>query len=124
MSSSLRIDWCTSHRVGEVQGFIDGHWKKGHVLTRDARLLRWQFPGGGDSARLSVLLAEDEAGVQGILGAIPVGFNDYGKRHRGVMLANWFASEAGRAKGVGLRLLQRMLDEHPFVGVLGVNAKT
>lgn len=87
--------------------FIDAHWRRGHILSRDGALLRWQFaPGrlpGAQDDDLSVLLAWRGGKMVGMLGLIPFAFNFRGRRTSGAWLANWLA--LGDARGAGLMLM-------------------
>jgi hypothetical protein len=121
----MNITWCPLRRIEELQAFIDTHWRRGHILARDAELLRWQFPRTEQPDHLNVLIADDATGMQGMLGIIPTSFNDRGTKRTGTTLANWVVTEATRPQGLGLQLLKRVLSEdYAFVGALGGNPKT
>jgi hypothetical protein len=100
---------------------IDEAWKRGHVLSRDVELFRWQYPLRPDGSH-SILAARNAAGrPEGLLGAIPVEFNLRGKVLPGAVLALWFVRPDCTDGSAGLRLLQRLFAEgYAFVGVLGI----
>jgi hypothetical protein len=118
------IGWCPAERLGDLQAFIDEHWKPGHVLARDAELLRWQHPRpDGD---LSVLVAHDDAGaLRGMLGIVPTSCGFRGVRRDGAWLTTWAVVPEARAEQLGLMLLRHVLDEATgLVGTLGGNDTT
>ncbi len=115
------VSWCRPEQLPDVMRLIDVAWKRGHVLSRDVDLLRWQYPVRDDGA-LSLLVLNDEAeGPVGLLGAIPIDFNLRGQSIPGAMLALWFVRSGYPDGSAGLKLLQRLLAEgYGFVGVLGI----
>lgn len=118
------IGWCRAARIGELQAFIDEHWKAGHVLARDAELLRWQHP-RPDPGELSVLVADGPDGeLRGILGIIPVPYCARGERGDGAWLTTWVVTPEARTEQLGLALLRRAMDGPDFVGTLGGNDTT
>jgi hypothetical protein len=122
VSGRVRIDWWPAARIAELQAFFEEHWQRGHILARDAQLLRWQYRRPGDPQRLSMLVASEDDRIVGALGLIVVSFCVRGRRSCGGWLATWIATPAAREQQVGLRLLQRVLDEPlGFVGVIGIN---
>jgi hypothetical protein len=89
--------------------FIHQHWRAGHILSHDERLLRWQyhprraetefFPG------LTVVLAVRNGEIGGMLGLIPFDFNIRGTTRRGGWLSQWICVPELRPYNVGLALL-------------------
>ena len=120
----LQIDWCPTERIPTLQEFIDIHWKRGgHILARDAKLLRWQYEFPEDDQRLSVLVAQQDNATLGMLGLIHFGFCMRGERLPGAWLTTWLSVPETQAPRVGLRLLQKVLtDDYTMVGTLGGNA--
>lgn len=115
------VSWCQPEQLPDVMRLIDAAWKRGHVLSRDVELLRWQYPRRADGVLSLLVLNDDAEGPVGLLGAIPIDFNLRGKSMPGVMLALWFVRPGYADGSAGLRLLQRLMAEgYGFVGVLGV----
>jgi hypothetical protein len=120
--TELQIDWLEADRLGELQSFIDEHWRRGHRLAHDAVLLSWQHRFPGDSERLAFLVARAGGRIVGALGVILVSFGIYGRRTHGGWLTTWIATPAAREHQGGLRLLRHVLDERlDFVGTTGAN---
>jgi len=118
------IGWCPAGRLGEVQAFIESQWKRGHVLARDAELLRWQHP-RPDPDELSILVADGPGGeLEGILGVIPVPYCAHGRRGEGAWLTTWVVRPEARTAQLGLALLRAAMDGPDFVGTLGGNDTT
>ena len=124
-AAGISIDWCTADRVPVLQSLIDSHWRKGHILARDADLLRWQYRHPSNPERLSVLLAEHNGQPVGMLGLIPSGFCVRGARIPGAWLAMWLTVPEWRPRMLGLRLLRQLfVGDYGMIGVLGVNQET
>lgn len=118
---NLKIDWWPVAEIPDLQRAIDQHWRKGHVLSRDAELLRWQHRHPTDRAALSVLRACDEDGLAGVLGTIRVDFSVAGQRTPGLWLALWFNAKHAAA-GTGLMLLRAAMEtDAQVVACLGFN---
>lgn len=111
------IDWLPQSRIPEMQAFIDAHWRPGHILARDAQLLRWQHQRDDDT--LSILVAEEGGQFVGMLGLILGDFNVRGKKLPAAWLAMWVIKPETK---VGLELLlHAMRLRVAFLGVLGAN---
>ncbi|HTU78179.1 MAG TPA: hypothetical protein VMF09_05400 [Solirubrobacteraceae bacterium] len=120
--SALQIDWLPADQIGELQQFIDEHWRRGHRLAYDEELLRWQHRFPGNPERLSFLVARAGGEIVGALGVIIVSFGMRGVRSSGGWLTTWIATPAARKGHGGLRLLRRALEEpFGFVGTTGAN---
>ncbi len=123
--SDLQQTWCSVDRIDELQAFIHQHWRRGHILSRDRELLTWQFTFPENADNLSVLLAERDGEIGGMLGLIPFPFCYRGERTQGVWLSTWIVAPQFRSQGIGLRLLQgTLLINYEVVGTLCVNATT
>lgn len=119
------IDWLRAEQLPELQAFFDEHWQRGHVLARDAELVRWQHRLPDRPDRMSMLVAREQGEIVGALGMILVGFCWRGRCIPGGWLAGWIATPHARSRQVGLRLLRHATDslELEFIGVTGVNDK-
>lgn len=123
MAAGVRIDWLAPARVGELQAFIDGHWRRGHVLARDERLLRWQHRSLRDPDRLAVLVAEEAGRIVGMLGFVEFDACVDGERARGGWMTTWLVVPDARGRGLGIELVDHALEaEYDFVGTLAGNA--
>jgi GNAT superfamily N-acetyltransferase len=121
----LRIDWLAVRRLGELQGLVDEHWRRGHVLARDAELLQWQYRRQVDPAALSVLVAEEDGRLVAMLGWIEFDACVGAERVRGGWMTNWLVVPEARGRRLGLALVERALEsEYEFVGALAANAAT
>lgn len=121
--SDLTIEWLTDSDLASVQQFLDEHWSKGHVLSRDSELFRWQYSGPA-SGQMQVLVAKREFAIVGMLGVIPVDFTLKGERVRGGWHTMWRALPESGHPRLGLDILQRAIKEFPVSGTLGGNATT
>jgi hypothetical protein len=121
-TSSLAIDWCSVSRVGELQSFIQNYWRRDHILARDERLLRWQYINTAEPDSLSILIAEKDSRLVGMIGVIPFGFSFNGRKARAAWLTTWVSSPESRGFQTGIALLQRALQQgFEVVGTLGMN---
>ena len=121
----VRIDWLPLDRLPELQALIDEHWRRGHVLARDAELLRWQHPRPEQPGALSVLVAEEEGRLVAMLGFVPFDACVPGERVRGGWMTNWLVVPEARGRRLGLALVEHVLGgEYEFVGALAANAAT
>ena len=121
----FRIDWLPLERLPELQALVDEHWRRGHVLARDAELLRWQHQRPEQPDRLSVLVAEDEGRLVAMLGMVPFAGCVRGERVRGGWMTNWLVVPEARGRRLGLALVEHVLgSEYELVGALAANAAT
>ena len=101
------------------------HWRPGHVLARDAELLRWQHPRPERPDTLSVLAAEEEGRLVAMLGFVPFAACVRDKRARGGWMTNWLVVPEARGRRLGLALVEHVLgSEYELVGALAANAAT
>jgi GNAT superfamily N-acetyltransferase len=120
-----RIDWLPLSRLDELQAFVDEHWRRGHVLARDAELLRWQHRRRGHPDRLAVLVAEEDGRLVAMLGWIEFDACVGEERVPGGWMTNWLVLPEARGRRLGLALVERALEaEYEFVGALGANSAT
>jgi hypothetical protein len=87
--------------------FLDEHWAKDHIYVRSPDLFDWSFdrPALWDHDGYSFAIAENDAGIVGVLGAIPMVFNDHGRRSLGLYMANWMVRPEHRGV-IGVALMQ------------------
>jgi GNAT superfamily N-acetyltransferase len=122
---SVRLDWLPLARLAELQEFVDEHWRRGHVLARDAELLRWQHRSRSDPERLSVLVAEEDGRLVAMLGWIEPDACAGDERVPGGWMTNWLVVPEARGRGLGLALVEHALGTaYELVGALGANAAT
>jgi GNAT superfamily N-acetyltransferase len=120
-----RIDWLASDRLPELQAFVDEHWRRGHVLARDAELLRWQHRRRGDPERLSVLVAEEDGRLVAMLGWIEFDACVGDERFPGGWMTNWLVVPEARGQALGRALVEHALETaYELVGALGANSAT
>jgi hypothetical protein len=125
-AAPVEVAWAAPGDVAEIQGFLDAHWKRGHVLARDAELLRWQHrsPRGPDA--LEIVTARDADGaLLGLLGIVAGDVTVRGARRPAAWLTTWIVPPEHRHRQVGLRLLRHVLrNDDTLVGTLGGNEIT
>jgi hypothetical protein len=94
--------------------FIDAEWRAGHVLSRDEKLLRWQFDPrllpGRDLSGPSVMLAWQGETIVGMFGLTASGMTLEGTPASAVWLSHWFASPQYRHNNVAYGLLCAVLE--------------
>jgi len=106
-TAGVHYQFATQSDSALVREFIDRHWRRGHVLARDERLLLWQHRGPGD--RLNFVLGERDGEVLGILGFIDSSRFDPHDTPGSVSLTTWVTRTDVPTTGVGTGLL-RFLD--------------
>jgi GNAT superfamily N-acetyltransferase len=120
-----RIDWLPATRLPDLQAFVDERWRHGHVLARDAELLRWQHRRRGDPDSLAVLVAEEDGRMLAMLGWIDFDACVREERVRGGWMTNWLVVPEARGRRLGLALVEHVLgSEYELVGALAANAAT
>jgi RimJ/RimL family protein N-acetyltransferase len=120
----MQLGWLEPERLPELQRLIDEHWRRGHVLARDEELLRWQHPVRGDG-RLSVVVADEEGSLVGMLGFVPFRACVRELTGRGGWMTNWLVVPEARGRKLGHELVQRVLEaDFDLIGALGANSAT
>jgi len=119
----ITIRRCLAADVPEVVGFLDAHWKPGHIFTTNRSLFDWQYASPDRPGEYSMAIARQDAtgALVGLLGYLPT------RRFDPSLAADntlWFALWKVRddaAGGLGLRLLTYVTDQEPHVsaGVIG-----
>ncbi|MGH9691507.1 MAG: hypothetical protein ACRD4C_10570 [Candidatus Acidiferrales bacterium] len=116
--------------LGEYQrasDFLDQHWAKGHIYTRNRALFDWTFhrPDHWDAAAYSFSLAVDGDELVGILGGIPFTLNQYGKASKAVWIVNYVIRPDYRKGATALQLLSSFRrPEFSAVVAFGINPAT
>jgi len=122
---TLRIDWLPVSRLEELQAFVDEHWRRGHVLARDAELLRWQHRRRADPDTLAVLVASEDGRLAAMLGWIEFDACVGEERVPGGWMTNWLVVPEARGRGLGLALVRHAMEHaYEFIGALGANSAT
>jgi hypothetical protein len=108
--------------VEPIRRFIDAHWKKGHILARDAEFFAYEHVLGN---RVNFALAIDKA--RGNIAAT-LGFLKSVERYEGAdaFTVIWKVEERSGDTTLGLRLLHYVERELGFASVssVGINAAT
>jgi len=118
----ITIERCGEDDVEDLMGFIDTHWKRGHILGQNRALLDWQHK--CDDGTYNYLLARRDGDLLGVLGYIPTTRYDAAiGAEKIVWLALWKIWEDSGVTGLGLRMLYALYRLEPAVGyaVNGIN---
>lgn len=105
----IRIDLCREGDIDLVMAFLDEHWARNHVLSRDAALFRWQY-----AAKLrhdcegapTVLLAWRDGRIVGMLGLTFMRWLQDGSVHTGAWSSHWFVVPELRTSPLSLLLIR------------------
>jgi hypothetical protein len=104
--------------------FIHLYWAKDHVLSWHRKLMDWQHADPVKPGSYNWLIAEDEEGIQGILGYIPTSKYDLLlSANPFTWMALWKIRSEPKNRTVGLRLLNTFSQTSGtgIVAVLGIN---
>jgi hypothetical protein len=109
VSADIRIAPCREEDIPMLMRFIATYWSAGHVLSRDEKLLRWQF----DPTRITgcelqgpaVLLGWHRNEIVGMLGVTGIDWNAEGIPMTAAWLSHWLVAPDKRSYGVAMRLL-------------------
>jgi hypothetical protein len=118
----IDIRRCGNGDMTEVMTFIDRHWRKGHVLATNRRLMDWQHK--EEDGSYNYLLAREGDELLAVLGYIPTRrFDPALKDSNMLWLALWKTRDDIKVAGLGLRLLQALgrVEPHCAMGVSGIN---
>ena len=134
--SGPRITRATSADIPAIMAFWDQHWCAGHIMARDAALVRWQHAApattpdavsdAAPDAPVNFVIARDGAGeVLGFLGFIPSSrFDPRLAAHDTLMLAGWrVRDDAPTALGIALLHYLRQRVAHRAIMTLGLNSE-
>lgn len=106
----MQLRFASLDDTTKIQEFIESHWKKNHILSRDAALLTWQH--GTIGSRLNFVLCEEREEVLGILGFIDSSQFDNEISEPSVSLTTWLARSDVRTTGVGVALVRFLMRNH------------
>ncbi|WP_104401016.1 hypothetical protein [Vibrio penaeicida] len=100
---------CSLDMVDELIGFIDEHWRKDHIFTRDRKLFDWQHKNGD---QYNFVLAMRGKEIIAILGFIPTSqFSKTLEDQKEAWLAIWKVRDDIRQPGLGLLMLKFLKKE-------------
>lgn len=113
------IRYASKADIDSIMRYIDEHWRKNHILSRDRELFEWQY--GGVQDKLNMAIAEDGERICGILGFVPYDETD----SKDIALALWKADSSVDGF-LGLRLIRFLFDNEPHREVVcpGINPET
>lgn len=119
-----KIRSCEADEIGKLQRFIDLHWKKEHILSVNAELLKWQHL-NTDNNTLNFIVAVDRISENfiAILGFIPLSHFDKDLQNGDFWLAIWKVADDNAQAGVGLQLLNFLIERFnpTSIGSIGIN---
>jgi hypothetical protein len=121
----LTIEGCGAGDVEAVASFLDAHWKRGHVLVANRRLLDWQYRNADGS--YSFIVARRAGAIVGLLGFIPTTrYDPTLTRDNVVWLTTWKVRPDADVAALGVAMLQRAAASQPHVaiGAIGFNPET
>jgi|TARA_A100001518_G_C1226862_1_gene77645 hypothetical protein len=117
----MQIVECNGDELPALMRFIDQHWRKGHILSREKKVLDWYY---GTNQGANFLLAKKDGDIIGVLGYIDTDrFYQSTPEHSEIWLALWKVREDVRAPGLGLRLILELKKRYPqrSIAVLGLS---
>ena len=100
-----------------IMKFIDEHWRRNHIMSRDRELFEFQHKWNDE---VSFVLSEKDGEITGILGFIP-----YGKTNRDVTLAIWKTNKTEETmQGINILSFLREKGDIRTISAPGINPKT
>jgi len=117
----MHITFCTKDKISDVMKFIDEHWRKDHVLSKNIDLMNYQhYDEVNDRYNYIVAYNEDDK-IEGLLGFIPACKYDSTKDDY-VWLSLW-KTISKTDKNLGLKLLIFLEKNitHKLIGTLGIS---
>ena len=116
----MQLRFASLDDTARIQDFIDSHWKKNHILSRDVDLITWQHGTIGD--RLNFVLCEERDEVLGLLGFIDSSQFDSEIPEPSISLTTWLARSDVRTTGVGVALVRFLMRncKSRFFSTIGV----
>lgn len=124
---AIEFRYARTEEYGRISDFLDQHWAKNHVYTRNRPLFDWTFhrPKQWEQDTYSFSLALDDGELVGILGAIPFTLNRFGEATRAVWIVNYVVRLDHRKGAMALQLLSSFRKpEFSAVVAFGINPAT
>jgi hypothetical protein len=119
----IAIRRCQTADVPDVLAFLDAHWERGHVFTRDRTLFDWQYAVPDRPGEYAIALArQDDRALVGMLGFLPTRrFDPALASDNTLWLALWKVRDDISSGPIGLQLLASVTESEPHtsVGVIG-----
>ncbi len=115
MEHEIRL--ATEQDIPQIMEFIDTHWRKGHILSRDRVLFEWQYKEGSD---VHMVLGFRENILCGVLGFVTYGTSE----EKDLALALWKALEGEGF--LGIQMLAYVMEQvpHRLLMCTGINRTT
>ena len=122
---SFDIHFCGNDEIDLVRDFLHIHWARDHVLSWHRALMDFQHKDRARNRYTFVLARRvSDKELVSVLGFIPTSLYDADLAGRSViMLALWKVRSHAGVTGLGLRLLQYLVQHelHVAIGVAGIN---
>lgn len=106
--------------IDKIMHFIDQHWKKDHILSKDRELFLYEYQ---DGKRINFVIAEDDVGkLIGLLGFIRT---SYEEEKKDIWAALWKVIDNDNPM-LGVELLEylRNSTDYNLLSSVGLNLKT
>jgi len=109
---------CLTSELPQLQAFIHEHWKPGHILATNKKLLDFQHRRAGG---YHFVLAREDDQLVGILGFIPTRQYDIEIKRMDIWLAIW----KSLVPGAGMGMLKYLEDLYlpDTIGAIGINSE-
>ena len=103
--------------IPAIMAFINEHWRKNHIMSRDRQLFEFQHKWGDE---MSFVLSEKGGEITGVLGFIP-----YDTNNRDVTLAIWKTNKTeDTMQGINILSFLRENGNVRTISAPGINPKT
>ncbi len=108
--------------IDDIIKFIDEHWKKDHILSRDKEFFLYQYELNND-VNFVISRNADTDEIEGVLGYIP--YSEHDVSNRDVMLALWKVIKTPNPT-LGIELISFLKDNGniKIMACTGINKKT
>lgn len=120
----LEFSWCPVDRIEEAKQLFH-LFKPEHILSRDEALLRWQHRFMGRDDLLSLVVAQHEGRLVGMMGLIQCELTRFGERLPMGSPAIWIIEHEFRGQGLGLPLMEfPRTNGFPILLCMGANERS